>query len=117
MKLKFLFGALMLCFLAGNVSAQTPVIDQFLAMLDGTETSAEAAVKKFGSADVIANGMIPFGKNPVIVSREDNCLIVSLTDGDEVNQYWICEEGGKIVEFDWYIDDEEEADESEEEED
>ncbi|MBK6952719.1 MAG: hypothetical protein IPH24_11895 [Crocinitomicaceae bacterium] len=116
MKLKFLFGAMMLCFLAGNVSAQTPVVDQFLAMLDGTEATAEAAVKKFGSADVIANGMIPFGKNPQIVSREDNCLIVSLTDGDEVNQYWICEEGGKIVEFDLYFDDEE-GDESEEEED
>ncbi|MBL0913758.1 MAG: hypothetical protein IBJ09_15435 [Bacteroidia bacterium] len=90
-----------------NVPAGT-VIDQFLAMLDGTEEAAGAAIKKYGSADVIANGMIPFGKNPKKVLTEDNCVRFSLEWDDQVNVYEVCEKDGKISYFDWYFDESEE---------
>lgn len=83
-------------------------IKQFLAMLDGTEKAAEAAIAKFGSADVIANGMIPYGKNPTIVSTDGNCCLVSLDYEDEANEYTLCEENGKITTFEMYFGDEEE---------
>ena len=92
-----------------SVTAQPEetVIDQFLAMLDGTEAAATAAIKKFGSDEVIANGMIPFGKNPKIIATDGNCVRVSLQGDDAVNVYTLCEENGKITEFDWYFDDDE----------
>jgi hypothetical protein len=74
-------------------------VKKFLAMLDGTEKTAEAAVKKFGSKDVISNGMIPFGDNPSIVSQEGNCCIVQLDYDGDTNKYDICEENGKISSF------------------
>lgn len=85
-----------------------PIIDQFLAMLDGTEAKATAAIAKFGSAEVIANKMIPFGKNPKIIKTDGNCVHVALQDDEETNVYVLCEENGKITTFEWYLDDEEE---------
>ena len=90
-----------------NVPAGT-IIDAFLAMLDGTETAASAAIKKYGSADVIANGMIPYGKNPKKLLTKDNCVRFSLEWDDEVNVYEVCETDGKITYFDWYSDESEE---------
>ena len=89
-------------------------IDQFLAMLDGTEKAAEAAVAKYGSEEVIANGMIPYGKNPKIISRKENCVVVSLDDEGEANQYTLCEEDGKITTFDSYYEDESDDDDDDE---
>ena len=83
------------------------VIDQFLPALTGTEAAATAAVKKYCTADVIANGMIPIGKNPKIVKREGNCARFSLDDDGEKNYYDICEENGKINVFEFWVDDEE----------
>lgn len=83
-------------------------IKQFLAMLDGSEKAAEAAVAKYGTKEVIANGMIPYGKNPTIVSHDGNCCIVSLDYEDEANQYSLCEENGKIITFEMYFGDEDE---------
>lgn len=84
-----------------------PIIDQFLAMLDGTEAKAQAAIDKFGSPEVIANKMIPFGKNPKIIKTEGNCVRVSLQHDGETNVYTLCEANGKISSFDWYFDEEE----------
>jgi len=84
-----------------------PIIDQFLAMLDGTEAKAQAAINKFGSPEVIANKMIPFGKNPKIIKTEGNCVRVALQHDGETNVYTLCEKDGKIVSFDWYFEDEE----------
>lgn len=83
-------------------------IKQFLAMLDGSEKAAEAAVAKYGTKEVIANGMIPYGKNPTIVSQDGNCCIVSLDYEEEANQYSLCEENGKIISFEMYFDYEDE---------
>lgn len=85
---------------------------KFLAMLNGTESAAEKAIKTFGSAEVIANGMIPFGSKPTVVSRDGDCVWFSLIDeDDEVNQYYICSSGDKIIEFQWADEDEDEGDE------
>lgn len=83
------------------------IIDQFLAMLNGTEAAATAAIKKFGTDEVIANGMIPFGKNPKIISRDGDCVVVSLEWDGEINKYTLCESNGKISTFDWFFDEEE----------
>lgn len=83
------------------------VIDQFLAMLNGTEAAAEAAVKKFCTPEVIANGMIPYGKDPKITKREGNCVVAVLNWEGEKMEYHICEENGKINVFELYFDEEE----------
>ena len=83
-----------------------PIINQFLAMLDGSEAAAQAAINKYGSAEVIANKMIPFGKNPKIIKTEGNCVRVSLQNDEETNVYTLCEENGKITVFEWYFDEE-----------
>jgi len=90
-----------------NAPAGT-VIDQFLAMLNGTEEAAQAAIKKHGSADVIANGMIPYGKNPKVLVTEGDCVRFSLEFDGELNVYEVCEKDGKISYFDWYSDESEE---------
>lgn len=81
-----------------------PIIDQFLAMLNGTEEAATAAIKKYGSAEVIANGMIPYGKSPKIIKTEGNCVRVALQNDGETNVYTLCEENGKITTFEWYFE-------------
>lgn len=85
---------------------------KFLAMLDGSEAAAEKAIKTYGNEEVIKNGMIPFGAHPKITTIEEGCVWFTLTDdeNEEVNVYYICSEGGKIVDFDWG-DDEDEDDE------
>jgi hypothetical protein len=79
-------------------------------MLDGSEKQAQAAIDKYANDEVIEFGMIPFGENPKIISKDGKCCIFSLTYEGEENQYAICEENGKISEFDTYFeyDDEEE---------
>lgn len=85
------------------------IIDQFLAAITGSEAANEAAVKKYGSATVIANGMVPQGKNPKIVKREGNCAQFYTTDNEgEKWEYTICEENGKISSFDLFFGEEEE---------
>ena len=87
---------------------------KFLAMLNGTESAAEKAIKTHGSADVIANGMIPVGSNPQITSRNADCVWFTLTDEDaEENHYFICSKGDKIVDFQWADEDEDDVDEEE----
>ncbi len=89
-----------------GVQAQTdPTLKAFLGMLDGSETSAEKAVKAHCSVEVIENGMIPYGKSPKIVSQNQNCYIVDLDDDGEVNSYEFCLEDNKITSFDWYYED------------
>lgn len=91
----------------GTEKPADSVIDQFLAALTGTEAAAEAAVKKFCTQEVIANGMIPMGKTPKIVKREGNCAQFYLMDDGEKNEYTICEENGKINVFEMYFGEEE----------
>ena len=81
---------------------------KFIAMLDGSEAAAEKAINTYGSAEVISNGMIPFGANPEITTVEEGCVWFTLTDteNEEVNVYYICSEGNKIVDFDWGDEDE-----------
>lgn len=94
-------------FIQSSASAQTAltenkVANDFLTMLDGTEATAEKAVATYGSKEVIANGMIPFGKSPKITKVEDNCIWFSIFDEDnEKNDYSICTEGDKIISFDF----------------
>lgn len=84
------------------------VIDQFLAGITGSEADAEALVKKYCTPEVIANGMIPFGKNPKIVKREGNCVRFTLEWEESINEYTLCEENGKINVFEMYFGEEEE---------
>lgn len=83
------------------------VIDQFLAAITGSEAANEAAVKKYCTPAVIANGMIPQGKSPKIVKREGNCAQFYTTDNEgEKWEYTICEENGKISSFDLFFGEE-----------
>lgn len=100
-----------LAFISITGFSQNDVKDKFLATLNGTEAAAERAIATFGSEDVIANGMIPFGSNPTVTAREENCVWFTLQGEDEVNEYYICSEGDKIIEFEWAITDEEEEEE------
>jgi len=93
---------------ANNAEPVGPIIDQFLAMLNGTEAAAQAAVNKFGTAEVIANKMIPFGKNPKIVSKDGDCVVVALDYDGEKNEYTLCEKDGKINVFELYFGEDEE---------
>lgn len=81
---------------------------KFLAMLNGTEEAAQLAIDTYGSDEVKENGMIPFGANPKLTHEQDNCVFFTLEDDGELNEYYICSESGKITEFDWYYDDEDE---------
>lgn len=96
----FLLGFL---FIQTPVSAQTEnkVANAFLKTLDGTEEAAQKAIDQYGSEDVIANKMIPFGKSPKVTKEEENCVYFTLFDDDEENKYFICTEGGKIIDFNW----------------
>lgn len=106
---KFIFASLFFlsfAFIQTNVSAQSidtgnEIANKFLAMLDGTEESAQSAIQKFASQEVIANGMIPFGNRPKVTKVEDNCVYFTLTDDGESNEYYICTESDKITTFDW----------------
>lgn len=100
-----------LAFISITGFSQNDVKDKFLATLNGTEAAAERAIATFGSSEVIANGMIPFGKNPQVTAREENCVWFTLQDEDEVNEYYICSTGDKITDFQWADTDEEEDDE------
>lgn len=91
--------------------SQNDVKDKFLAALNGTEEAAERAIATYGSKGVIENGMIPFGSNPTVTSKDGDCVWFTLTGEDEVNEYYICSEGDKIIEFEWAITDEEEEEE------
>ncbi|MFN0203314.1 MAG: hypothetical protein ACKVTZ_17435 [Bacteroidia bacterium] len=96
----FLLGFL---FIQSPIFAQTEnkVANEFLAMLDGTEETAQKAIEKFASAEVIKNGMIPYGKSAKVTKVEDDCVYFTLTDDDEQNKYFICTSEGKITDFDW----------------
>jgi hypothetical protein len=86
---------------AQGVKTENKTAKAFLDMLDGTEKTAERAVKQFGSAEVIKNGMIPFGKNPVIYKEEDNCISFYITyDKTTKNAYIICTKDGKLESYD-----------------
>lgn len=84
-----------------------PIIDQFLAMLNGTEATATAAVKKYCTQEIIDNKMIPFGKNPKILKKDGDCVIVALDNDGDKYEYEICEKDGKIVVFEMYFGEEE----------
>ncbi len=90
---------------AQDVSAE---MSSFLKMINGTEEAAEAAITKYGSAEVIDNGMIPYGKSPKVTSTEGNCYTVAFSDEGETNEYVICWEKGKIISFEWAMDESEE---------
>lgn len=85
-----------------TVTTDNPIAKGFLAMLDGTEETAEKAIKQYASKEVIDNGMIPFGKSPKITKVEDDCVYFTLFDDEgEKNEYFICTEGDKITNFNW----------------
>jgi hypothetical protein len=85
---------------AQGVKTENKTAKAFLDMLDGTEKTAERAVKQFGSAEVIKNGMIPFGKNALIYKEEDNCVSFYITDDKTKNAYIICTKDGKLESYD-----------------
>lgn len=87
---------------AQSLETDNKIAKAFLAMLDGTEDKAMKAITEFGSKEVIANGMIPFGNAPKITKVDENCVYFTLFDADEEeNDYYICTEGDKIVTFEW----------------
>jgi hypothetical protein len=91
-----------------GVKTENKTAKAFLDMLDGTEATAEKAVNKFAVPAVIKNGMIPFGKKPVIYKEDGNCISFYITyDGDK-NAYIICTKGDKIESFDTDLDFDEE---------
>jgi hypothetical protein len=112
---KFFFSlisvAIGLSLFAINPVERGVAIDGFIKMLDGTEAKATEAVKTFCSEEVIADGMIPFGKNAKIISEDGDCVIIALKADGEENQYELCEEDGKIVSFGWYYDDDDDDEE------
>jgi hypothetical protein len=85
---------------AQGVKTENKTAKAFLDMLDGTEKTAERAVKQFGSAEVIKNGMIPFGKNPVIYKDKDGCVSFYITHEGDKNAYIICTKDGKLESYD-----------------
>lgn len=85
---------------AQGVKTENKTAKAFLDMLDDSEKTAERAVKQFGSAEVIKNGMIPFGKNPVIYKDKDNCVSFYITHDGDKNAYIICTKDGKLESFD-----------------
>lgn len=101
--MKTMIAALFLMVVSA-ASAQNDVKDKFLAMLNGTESAAEKAVSSFCSREIIENGMLPMGMNPVITSKDENCYHFTLTEDGEANPYFICSEDGKIVQFEWDLD-------------
>lgn len=85
-----------------TVTTDNPVAKGFLSMLNGTEEMAEKAIKQYGSKEVIDNGMIPFGKSPKITRVEEDCVYFTLSDDEDgKNDYFICTEGDKIINFNW----------------
>lgn len=112
MPIKSLSTALFLM-LVTAVSAQNDVKDKFIAMLNGTESAAEKAVKTYCSNEIIENGMLPLGVKPVVTSKDGDCYHFTLTEDGEPNHYIICSEGDKITQFDWDLDAHEEEDEEE----
>ncbi len=88
--------------------SQDDVKTEFISMLNGTEEAAEKAIATYCSSDVIENGMIPFGSNPKVTLTKENCLWFTLEDDGDINIYYICSEGDKIIEFDWADDEEDE---------
>lgn len=85
---------------AQGVKTENKTAKAFLDMLDDSEKTAERAVKEFGSAEVIKNGMIPFGKNAVIYKDKDNCVSFYITHDGDKNAYIICTKNGKLESFD-----------------
>ena len=73
-------------------------------MLDGSEEAAEKDIKAYGSEAVIANGMIPFGKDPKGTENGENCHIVELDRDGEPNKYEVCMEGNTMTTFDLSFD-------------
>ena len=85
---------------AQGVKTENKTAKAFLDMLDDSEKTAERAVKQLGSPEVIKNGMIPFGKNPVIYKEKGNCVSFYITHGGDKNAYIICTKDGKLESFD-----------------
>ena len=85
---------------AQGVKTENKTAKAFLDMLDDSEKTAERAVKQLGSAEVIKNGMIPFGKNPVIYKEKGNCVSFYITHDGDKNAYIICTKDGKLESFD-----------------
>lgn len=96
----FLLGFLFIQ-LPAFAQTENKVANDFLAMLDGTEESAQKAINKFGSEEVIVNKMIPFGKSPKVTKVEENCVYFTLSYDEESNKYFICTEGDKVIDFNW----------------
>lgn len=115
MTIKTITTALFMLFVV-SVNAQGDVKDKFIAMLNGTESAAEKAVKTYCTAEIIENGMIPMGVKPQITSKDENCYYFMLTEDGEPNHYFICSEGDKIVQFEWDLDKMDELDEEDDDE-
>ena len=85
---------------AQGVKTENKTAKAFLDMLDDSEETATKAVNKFGSPEVIKNGMIPFGKKPVIYKEKDNCVSFYIVHDGDKNAYIICTKDGKLESFD-----------------
>lgn len=103
----FLVLFLMLSFSARSQDIQQLVVSEemnnFVKMLDGSESSATEAIQKYGSREVISSKIIPVGTNPKIVRADGDCYLIQLEEDGEKKGYEVCWENGKITALDFVI--------------